>query len=232
MQMRRSASVRTYSIGLSSRKTLITIIQEKTGQITITGVEKAEAQECQRRIEKLPDTVESAQDARDVLNAWKEYSSLAPEEKEALDPALKHDILHKISQVPGVEVKDETAGSTAKLMGGQEERLLGCMTGEEAGKLLDGTIEKYVVVINSKETQDIQEEIWQSVAGVLEDHECGVHYDITMEKQLYEKSGDAEPVLREALQQLPLPIKIAFAVPENLKAPQRDGQGICHIQDT
>ena len=65
-------------------------------------------------IEKLPDTVESAQDARDVLNAWKEYSSLAPEEKEALDPALKHDILHKISQVPGVEVKDETAGSTAK----------------------------------------------------------------------------------------------------------------------
>ena len=192
----------------------------KTGQITITGVEKAEAQDVKDSIEKLPDTVESAQDARDVLNAWKEYSSLAPEEKEALDPALKHDILHKISQVPGVEVKDETAGSTAKLMGGQEERLLGCMTGEEADKLLDGTIEKYVVVINSKETQDIQEEIWQSVAGVLEDHECGVHYDITMEKQLYEKSGDAEPVLREAVTQLPLPIKIAFAVPENLKAPQ------------
>lgn len=190
------------------------------GQITVTGVQKVEAQDVKDSIDRLPDSVESPQDARDVLNAWKEYSSLAPEEKDALDQDSKQDIMKKIVQVPGIEVKDETAGSPAKLMEGQEERLLGCMTGEEAGRLLDGTIEKYVVVINSREVKEIQDDILQSVDGALEGHERGKHFDITLEKQLYEKSSDAEPSVREPVTQLPLPIRISFVVNEDLRAPQ------------
>lgn len=191
-----------------------------TGQVTVTGVEHFLPVDIEQGIGLLPDEIENEQDARNVLNLWRQYTSIDGEQKEGVDKEQKMKLLEMLAQVPNIEVKNESKDMSSGLEAGQESLLLSGITGEDAQELLDGTTQKIQMNFKCEKAEQIPDEISQSIEGVLNGYQCGAFYNIILEKRFYAGSSDMSPSKQEQVTELELPLRLSFALQEDMKAPE------------
>ena len=188
-----------------------------SGKLEVNGALKSDTGDVETSIDRLPDQVQSDEDAREVLNIWRKYATLTLEEKETVKDGQRENILEALSQVPGIEVSENLEADQVAFDSGQKALYLSCLTADDARKLLDGSAEKFVVNIHTAEYGQNDANIQESLNAALGSYKPSLFYDITLEKQLYAKTEDKVPVFKENVTQLERPVQLRFAIPQELR---------------
>ncbi|MCD2493117.1 leucine-rich repeat domain-containing protein [Lacrimispora sp. NSJ-141] len=167
--------------------------------------------------EALPKAVEDEQDIRDVLNMKMHYEALEEQEKNSVSEDTVKKLAGALQQIPSVEVRTNLPEAQGEILSkDQEAYLLSCMTAEEAGQLLDGTIGRFVVAMHVLPKDETEMDVAASVAQVLGDYQIGTHYEISIEKQIFENASAGVPDRTETISELSIPLRLVLTVPEEL----------------
>ncbi|QNM04706.1 leucine-rich repeat domain-containing protein [Qiania dongpingensis] len=167
--------------------------------------------------EALPDAVEDEQDIRDILNMKLHYEALDEQEKSSVSEDTVKKMADALLQIPSVEVQTNLPEAQGEILSKEQEAyLLSCMTAEEAEQLLDGAIGRFVVAMHVLPKDETESDVADSVAQVLGDYQIGAHYEIRIEKQIYENASSGEPDRTETISELGIPLRLVLTVPEEL----------------
>ncbi len=171
--------------------------------------------------EALPDAVEDEQDIRDILNMKLHYEALDEQEKNSVSEDTVKKLAGALLQIPSVEVQTNLPEAQGEILSkDQEAYLLSCMTAEEAGQLLDGSIGRFVVAMHVLPKDETETDVAASVAQVLGDYQIGTHYEISIEKQVFENASAGVPDRTETISELGIPLRLVLTVPEELVPPE------------
>ena len=169
----------------------------------------------------LPDSVQTSQDARNILHTKLQYEALNEEEQKTISEETKKTLANALLQLPAVEVRTEvTEGVSAPLSAGQEAYLLTGMTAAEAQDLMDGSSERYVVKLIASAKEQVGDDELAALTPALNQYQIGSHFDVSIQKEIYLRADDTEPAVKKTVNELEIPLELVLTIPESLMPPE------------
>ncbi len=149
---------------------------------------------------------------KDILDVYAAYQVAGDEIKAAVDEEAQQKMLDAVAKIPQFET------TTEGLIVKNEQDLLTNLTAKDAALVKDSADIKCTLKVVSSEVQNPEDTVQNAIAEAAgSEAKIGEHFDVKVVK-IIENGANPEP---ETLTTVKKPLKLVFAIPQNLQSANR-----------